>query len=136
MATIKIKRTSEWINAARNVKIFIDENFVGKIADGETVEFPITAGQHTVAAKIDWCSSPNVIIDIETDEVKHLAISGFKYNWLMVLGIGSICFFPVLKRIIGSIYAILLLMPLFLFSLYYLTIGCNKYLTLNETSKK
>ena len=74
MATIKIKRKTEWLNWARSYKIFIDGHFVGKIANGETKEFPTTVGQHTVTAKIDLFSSPNIFIDVEINEIKDLTV--------------------------------------------------------------
>jgi len=136
MATIKIKRTIEWVNMARNYKIFIDGHFVGKLANGASEEFPITTGKHTVTAKIDWCSSPNLFFDIGINEIKHLTVSGFKYSWLMFLGFGTIAFFPLLKRIGGLGYAAFILLPIFLLSVYYITIGRKKYLTLCETTSE
>jgi len=136
MATIKIKRTTGWVDMARNYEIFIDGHFVGKLANGTSEEFPITIGKHTVTAKIDWCSSPNLFIDIGIDEIKHLTVSSFKYSWLMFLGIGTIAFFPLLQRIVGLGYAAFILLPIFLLSVYYITIGRKKYLTLRETTSE
>jgi len=106
MATIKIKRTSQFVNMARNYEIFIDGHFVGKIANGKTAEFPVTAGKHTVVAKIDWCTSPEILIEIGTDEIKHLTVGGFN-SWLIFIP-----FFPI----------------------HSITSGRKKYLTLKETS--
>jgi len=136
MATIKIERTSEWVNSARNYKIFIDGHFVGKIANGASEEFSITEGKHTVTAKIVWCSSPNILIYIRADETKHLTVSGIKHSWQMYLGIGIIPFLPVVTRIGGFGYAIFLFMPIFLLSVYYMTIRRKKYLTLRETTSE
>lgn len=133
MATIKIQRTNELFNAARNYKIFIDGQFVGKIANGATKEFPTNAGQHTVTAKMDWCSSPNVSIDIDTNETIHLSVGFFKYGRLMLLGIVIIPFFPMLKVITGLGNTIYFFMPIFLLPFYYITFGRKKYLTLSET---
>ena len=135
MATLKIKRTNEWVNMARNYKIYIDGQFVGRISNGATKEFPITAGQHTVRAKIDWCSSPDIFINIDTNEIEHLTVGSFKYsNWIMLLGLVTIGLHPLLKVLAGFGYTIILLIPLFLFHVYYITIGRNKYLSLSETN--
>ena len=134
MATIKIKRTNESFNAARNYKIFIDGQFVGEIANRATKEFPTTAGQHTVTAKLDWCGSPNVSIDIDTNETIHLSVGCFKYGgWLMLLGIGILPFFPALKVITGLGNTINFFIPIVLLPFYYITFGRKKYLTLSET---
>jgi hypothetical protein len=39
MATIKIQRTTEYNNRLRDYNIFIDEQKVGTIANGETKDF-------------------------------------------------------------------------------------------------
>ena len=135
MATIEIKRRNELFNMARNYKIFIDGQFVGKISNGATKKFPTTAGQHTVTAKIDWCGSPNISINTNADETKCLTIGSYKYSgWLILSGFGMIVFLPILKGIMGFSYANYLLIPIFLLPFYYITIGRKKYLTLSETT--
>ena len=123
MSAIKIQRTSEFNNQLRHYKLFIDGHEVGIIADGETKYFTTSIGQHTVTAKIDWCSSPDLIVDVKDNEVTTLKLSGFKYGkWL----------FPVMYVIIILIiimkfyYGILLMFLLFLYPLYYITIGRKK----------
>jgi len=32
----------------------------GKVGNGETIEFPISAGQHSLSLKIDWCGSNTI----------------------------------------------------------------------------
>ena len=100
MATIRIKRMNEYSNLMRDYKIFIDGQQVGTIANGETKSFSTTAGQHTVTTKIDWCSSPDVTIDVEENQTVDLNVYGLKT--------------PIE----------------FLLLIYYLTKGRNRYLTL------
>lgn len=100
MATIRIKRTNEYSNLLRDYKIFIDGQQVGTIANGETKDFSTTVGQHTVTAKIDWCSSPDVSIDVKENQTIALNVYGLKT--------------PIE----------------FLVHIYYLTKGRNRYLTL------
>ena len=120
------------MNMARSYKIFIDGEFVGKISNGATAEFPVTAGKRTVTAKIDWCSSPTVSVEVGTDETKHLTVGCFKNSWLFYLVLANTGFLPALSRVVGFTYAIILLMPPFLFLIYYTTFGRKKYLTLKE----
>ena len=134
MATIKIKRKDELFYATRNYKIFIDGQFVGKIANGVTKEFSTTAGRHTVFAKINWGSSPNVSIDIDTNDTVHLVLGFYKYGGLLMLvGIVSIPFFPVLKVITGLDNTIYFFIPILLITFYCVTFGRKKFLTLNRT---
>ena len=95
MATIKIQRTSEYINSLRNYRIFIDGQKIGTIANGKTKEFEITAGRHSIVGKIDWCSSPELTVDLNDNDTKTFLIGGFKNgNWIMPITIGVIvlCF--------------------------------------------
>jgi hypothetical protein len=134
MATIKIQRTSEYNNRMRDYKIFVDGQQVGTISNGQTKEFTILAGRHRVAARIDWCSSPDVSITVQDNETKNLKVGGFKNgNLLMPLGLGIIVLHFILKSMMGFNYAIFLVVPIFLLLVYYLTIGRKKYLTLIET---
>jgi hypothetical protein len=135
MAIIKIKRQNQFLGMARNYKIFIDGQFVGKIANDATKEFPISAGRHTVTVKIDWCSSPNVPIEIDANETIQLSVSYFKYDtMLMLLGIAIISFFPALKNITGLGNTIYFFMPIIILRpLYCITFGRKKNLNLIET---
>ena len=134
MATIKIKRKDELFYASRNYKIFIDGQFVGKIANGATKEFSTTAGRHTVFAKIDWGSSPNVSIDIDTNDTVHLSLGFFKYSGLLFLsGTVIIPFFPVLKVITGLDNTLYFFIPILLLTFYCVTFGRKKFLTLSKT---
>ncbi|MBN1969717.1 MAG: hypothetical protein JXR48_07815 [Candidatus Delongbacteria bacterium] len=133
MATIRIKRTNEYSNRMRDYKIFIDEQEVGIIANGETKDFSTTNGKHTVRAKIDWCSSPDIFVDIYDNQTKNLKVGGFRYGQiLMTIGLGLIILHFILLKFANFEYTIFLVAPLFLLIVYYLTIGRNRYLTLER----
>jgi hypothetical protein len=133
MATIRLKRTSEYNNRMRDYKIFIDGQQIGTIANGETKDFPVTVGQHIVTAKVDWCSSPDLSVDINDNQTKNLKVGGFRNGqFLMPIGLGLIVLHFILSRFTDFEYTIFLVAPLFLLLVYYLTIGRKKYLTLDE----
>ena len=91
MPTIRLKRTSEYNNRMRDYKIFIDGQQIGTIANGETKDFPTTVGQHIVTAKVDWCSSPDISVDINDNQTKNLKVGGFRNGqFLMPIGLGLI----------------------------------------------
>jgi len=137
MATIRLKRTSEYNNSMRDYKIFIDGQEVGRIANGEIKEFPLTEGQHNIIAKIDWCSSPNMLINIKDNETKELKVGGFKNgNWIMPLSGGIIALHFLIKITLNIEFTIFLVIPVFILLVYYLTIGRKKYLTLEEINVK
>lgn len=128
MAVIRVKRSSEYINAIRVYEVLIDGVSVGTIRNGETKEFPVSAGRHSVVAKIDWCSSPEVVVDVDEGQTVDLKVGGFKYSQvLMPIALGL-----VVLLLFALEYVIYFVVPVVLLLVYYTTIGKRKYLTLYE----
>ena len=133
MATINIQRKKEYINGARSYNIYIDGQKAGTIANGETKEFITTAGQHTITAKIDWCSSPDIVINTDDNSIKTLTVGGFKNsNRMMLIASGIIALHFILKLVFNIDHTVYLLFPVFIFYVYILTIGRKKYVNLTE----
>lgn len=136
MAKIKIKRSSEYNNKMRAIKILVDGKQIGTIADGEMKEFITSEGHHKIQAKIDWCGSPEILFDINNSETKYFKIESFgqKNKFInsiyLVLAITILHF--ILVKTIDFHYTFILLLPSFILLLYHLTIGRKKYLTLKE----
>lgn len=131
MSSITIQRNREYNNRFRSFRIFIDGREVGKIGHGETKTFTVTPGAHRVMAKIDWCSSEEVEVNVQEHETKMLAVSGFRHgNWLMPLSGGIIALHFILKLTLDFSYTIALVLPVFLFLFYLMTFGRDKYLKL------
>ena len=135
MTKLIITRTSEWNNKARKFGLYLNDKKIGTIEDGEKKEFEIEPGIYKINGKIDWCKSPKIEFDITENESKEIEISGFKYgNIIMPIGLGIVLFFFLIKLIfkIESNFLIILGGIGFLYPLYYITIGKNKYLSIRE----
>ncbi len=131
MPTIVVKRTSEYNNRLRDYHLFLDGNKIGTIANGQTKEFETISGRHTLIAKIDWCSSPEVCFTLNDTDKKELCVGGFKSgNWIMLVVAGIIVLNFILRLVFHFNYGIFLVIPAFLLLVYYLTAGRKKYLTL------
>ncbi|HNT81070.1 MAG TPA: hypothetical protein PKH65_10345 [Bacteroidia bacterium] len=129
MPLVKITRSNEYLNRLRNIHIFIDGHKIGEIANGQTSEFEISPGRHSVLAKIDWCSSRE--ISFEANETNTFMLSGFnKANWIILIAVLIIIFHFILQSTIGFDYLYILLIPVFLIPFYFLTLGRKRYLTL------
>ncbi|MBB1139345.1 hypothetical protein [Myroides sp. WP-1] len=76
MSKITIKRSAEFSNKARKIALYLGEEKIGTIKDGETKEFEIQPGQHTLTAKIDWCRSNHLPITIGQDEMLFFNLKG------------------------------------------------------------
>ena len=133
MATIKIRRTNDYVNSMREYRIFINGQKIGTISNGQTKDFEIPAGRHSVIAKIDWCSSPELSFEINDNDSKILLVGGLKNGrWIMPLIMVILTLSVILPHAPHSYYKLFLILPLFLFLLYYLTLGRKKFLTLRE----
>ena len=53
----------------RSYKIFINGIYRGRIKWNETVDFPVENGIHEVRAKIDWCSSNRLFVEVNNSTV-------------------------------------------------------------------
>lgn len=134
MATIRLTRTSEYVNRLRDYGIYIDGKKIGVIANGETKEFTVSTGQHSIVTKIDWCSSPTLTFSIGDNEIRNFKVGGFKNaKWLMPTVFILIVLSYIVNWKYGFNYLFYLVVPAFLLLVYYLTIGRKRYLTLTET---
>lgn len=133
MAILYLRRTSEYLNRWRRFSIYIDGKQIGLIGNGETREFNIPPGQHSVYSKIDWCSSQALSFSIKENEVLAFKVGGFKYGyWLMPTGLAILVLSLAANILFDFGYLFYLVIPIFLLLVYYLTIGRKRYLTLEE----
>jgi len=136
MAKIRIKRTNEWNNRFRQIGVYLDNQKIGSILNGETKEFDIPSGQHTVRAKIDWCGSKDLTCQINENEIKTVTISSFKFgNYLMPGFAGLMVLYLILKKFVDSQITDILLVitvPILLLAAYNLTVGRSSYLQIKE----
>ena len=75
MAIIRLERGTKGANMFRKFEVFIDSECVGKIKRGETLEFSVPEGRHTVYCKIDWEQSNILTVDIPAAGVDLLVNS-------------------------------------------------------------
>lgn len=74
MPKAQVHRSSEYSNKIRDIGLYLDGNKIGKIADGETVDFELDKGEHKLIAKIDWVTSNEIKFRIEDQDIKfHLS---------------------------------------------------------------
>ena len=53
-----------WRDIARDYKITVDGDLVGRIGRGSQLAVDVAAGPHRVQARIDWTGSPVVDVDV------------------------------------------------------------------------
>ena len=60
---IIIKRVTGYADKFRAYKVLLDGIEIGDIRQGESKQFPVQEGKHTLQLKIDWCTSESITFD-------------------------------------------------------------------------
>lgn len=139
MATITINRSSEWNNKARKIGIYIDGEKVGTLDDGESQVYKVEPGTHVVYAKIDWCRSPKISIDVNESSKETLKLTGFKFgSWFLPIALCLMILYYISTYIFDIDIIHMVWMPLIALSYptYFITFGKNKYLILTKKQLK
>jgi hypothetical protein len=102
---------------------------VGTIANGETKDFPVSEGRHTIVAKIDFCSGPLPTFEYKEGETQTFLVGGFKNgHWLALLTLVLLVSHFILNSTLHFGYLKFLYLPPGLVIVYYLTFGRKDYL--------
>jgi hypothetical protein len=134
MAKLVIKRTSEWNNRMRDIKIYLDNSLIGTIGDGEVKEFQVPAGNHTLRFRIDWCGSGELKFDISGNETRFMEVSGLKLGKWFPFFLAAMCLYFAFSPLPGlvSLTVVTINLILLLCLGYHLSFGKNKYLRIRE----
>ena len=135
MPIISISQKREWGARFRVINLYLDGEILGYVPNGETKEFDVPVGQHTLKAKTGFFSSKVLSCTMFNKEIKSFTISPNVTHHIL-LPIIILCLILLQlnsKRIFHSEYTDLIVFPLFLlFSLYSFIIGRNRYLKIKE----
>jgi hypothetical protein len=137
MAKLIVERISEWNNKVRQIDLYIDGTKKGVIENGKTLDFDLEPGSHEIVARINNRGSQKMKLNFTVNDTKTIRLSGFKYGSLvMPLVIGSVLIFLACKAFLNIELKFLLALSIlsFLYPVYYMTLGKNNYLSLNEVN--
>lgn len=86
-AVIRVKRKSQYTGSLSKFKIIIDGSLAGKIKDGETSEYRVVPGRHTVYVKLswDWTRSRILTLDLEPGQVVDLDCGNRNGFWIVLI---------------------------------------------------
>ena len=95
---IRLTRGDAYTDKIRAYKIFIDDVHCGDINRNETKEFVVDDGIHVIYAKIDWCRSNKLCVNVDNSTIEleigpSLSVSDPKF-W----------FFPFIEILYITIY--------------------------------
>ncbi len=133
MAKLVLKRSSEFMNAARKIGVYIDGSKVGTIKNGGTEVYDVAAGKHTIRAKMDWCGSRDIEFSVGEGETRYMKLTGIPYaNPIMLTWAGLFIINLMLVFSSGRNYLFYFTLPFCALLLYYFTMGRNDYLQIKE----
>ena len=66
---IRVTRGSYLNDGNSTYKIYINGVHSGGIKDSQTIEFPVESGRHEVYAKINWCRSNKLFVEVRDSTV-------------------------------------------------------------------
>jgi hypothetical protein len=78
-AIIRINRQAAyWRDTLRAYKVVVDGEEVGRIRDGETLDFVVPPGSHRLRLKIDWTGSKELTFLVRHGEIRSFSSSPFQ----------------------------------------------------------
>ena len=88
MSTLIIRRANAALqDAARNYIVLVDDQNVGRVANGAEVQIALEPGKHFVQLKLDWCRSPVMEIDAKMGAQVLLECGPTRPSYFSVIGI-------------------------------------------------
>ncbi len=78
---IKINRKKEYNDKFREYEVILDNNYLGNIYAGETKNFEVASGNHTIYLKIDWCRSNTLDFHVSENEVFEFECGNSVTGW-------------------------------------------------------
>jgi hypothetical protein len=71
--TLRVTRDpAKWRDKWRAYRILVDGVQVGKVRRGESASVALTPGAHRVRLRIDWCTSPELAVEIAAGRQSEL----------------------------------------------------------------
>ena len=83
MPNLILYRDSGWADAWRKYSVWLDNREVARIAGGEKIVFPVSVGDHTLQARIDWCRTKTIQFSVGNTDATFLVRSGLR-GWRMM----------------------------------------------------
>lgn len=83
---IRVSRVSSFIDSFRSYRIAVDGKWVASVSAGRSIDIPVSAGRHSVVARIDWCGSPTLHCSVDPGETLNLECASNLRGFRILLG--------------------------------------------------
>lgn len=94
MSIIRISRDSGYADSIRKYKVICNNDCIGKIGNGESLEFETSPGEKEILFKIDWCCSNKIKVEVPNEGVVNLEGGSNIRSFKALLAIVYIIFLP------------------------------------------
>jgi len=84
--TIEINRIKQYANKARAIGIYLNNEKVDTIRDGETKSFELDCEENEIFVKIDWCKTKPLKIITQEDETARFELGSNLSGWKLLIG--------------------------------------------------
>ena len=91
---LSLRRAKDYFAIARDTRVLIDEEEVGRVAYGCWGDFPLEPGTYSVTIKMDWCRSASYPIEVKEGEAVELEGSIRCRGFLWMLTLFAMFFLP------------------------------------------
>lgn len=89
---IRINRSPEFRDKVRSYKVIVDDEFIGELKSGETKNFEVSEGEHTIYLKIDWCKSNKLDFKATANELCEFDCGNSMKSWRVFFSLIYISF--------------------------------------------
>lgn len=86
MATLTLRRDAGWADKIRDYRIIIDGAEVGRLREGAELRCSVGSGQHVLEARIDWCGSKRLHLDVGSGDLVVFVRSALR-GWRVFLSL-------------------------------------------------
>lgn len=137
MPTIKIHRKRDWslkIGYNSTSEILLDGQKIGYVAGGETSEFDVAAGQHTLKVKMGQYGSKDYNFNLFSKEAKFFTVSSLR-PYVTVAGILLLIvleFLYLVLKINSKTVIYIILASIVALAICFQIFGRNAYLFIKE----
>jgi hypothetical protein len=131
MVQLIIERSSEWMNKAQGIMVFINNHKIGTIYNGEAKSVEVEPGTYVVKAAMDGYESKEYCLTIVPGETRLLKLSSFveKWRFMSLMPAMIVCNIFLLNSFHSYLWGFAML-PFVAVLLYYFTLGKKRYFIL------
>ncbi len=97
-----IRRTTQWVAIARRFRLYVDGQFVGRIAAGGELQLPLPAGEHLLDVRLDWVSRTLDVFVRDGESTEIEVRSRLGWLWCVAYAQPRVVGFPVVAGVAGN----------------------------------